>query len=253
MGDADATNVNAMLMGLNPAEWISPSATSFPDKTIGTLMKAIPADNVPGDQFTDEWSYNAPLVSVPTAAYHPEIRVSYSYQTDAAATMRFVTNDYIKSLKTSEQDAARKNSGLISSQSSGAPIKVTFTAGTRPFIVYSSGSANPSQFSFQITMTNVGPGNLYDPGRDSGKISSTSTGWLTISRPDIVGSNVNINCPSLETSNLAVKLTKGESKTVSCTVSASGINGILDGNINVTLKYNYYVDGSTSFSILKQA
>ena len=247
VGDADATEVKAELFSLNPAEW----GGAFSTMSIGTLNKAIPSQQVPGDEYTDEWSLTAPSPSVPTQSYPASVRVSYMYTTEAVASMRFVTSDYIKSLKASEQEAARSSSGLVSSQSSGAPIKVQFTAGTKPFIVYTNDASNPSQFQFQIIITNVGQGSLYDPQSDGGKITTNSRYKLRISAPDIVGDNVGITCNALESRSYVVTLNKGESKTISCTVSASGINNILDGNVKATLTYGYYLDKSTTIKVLK--
>jgi hypothetical protein len=246
VGDADATNVVAELFTLNPAEW---TGGSFSTLSIGTLVKAVPADKVPGGDWTGQWDLTAPTINVPTKSYTATARVKYEYQTTASATLRFITNDYLRSLQPSEQEKAKKNSGIVSQLSSNAPIKISFSASSRPFVLVST--TGSSAFAFQITLTNVGQGNPFS-GSVSGSVTSTNLYHVTISQPNIAGTNVQITCPSLA-SGLDIKLPRGESKTISCTATVSGVNNVLEGGVDVTLTYNYLVDASTSVTITQQS
>jgi hypothetical protein len=245
VGDADATNTEADLFTLNPTEW----GTLNP-LIIGTLTKAVPADKVPGGDYSGEWNFPvAPSINVPSKIYTATARVKYDYVTNASATVRFITNDYLRSLQPSEQDKARKASGLISQVSSNAPIKISFSASSRPFVVPPNGGS----FSFQIILTNAGQGNPYN----SEPIGTSSLYKMDITTNNVISTNVNLNCPSLTTagtSGYEVRLPKGESKTISCTISAGSatIDNVLEGSINVMVTYKYFVDADTKFTITQQ-
>lgn len=236
VGDADAENTVAKLIVLNPEEW---GSTSFPQIEIGTLNKAVPLENLPGDEWMAEWDLTAPSINTPQHTFTAGARVYYDYKTTATGEFEIVTYDYLKSLQPEEQDALKAKSALVSSTSSNAPIHVSFSTGNRPFIVYDDGQ----KFSFQIKITNVGQGN---------PIYGGDMYYMQINKPDIKG-NVNIDCPSI--SGNLIKLMRGTSKTISCSIivdNMEDINERLRGNVDVDLTYRYFVDAETTITVIKQ-
>lgn len=247
IGESDAKNVKVKLFQLNPAEW---GSASFPEKELPILRRAVPVANIPGEEAIVEWELTAPHIKTSKEEFIASCGISYEYETNATATLRFVTNDYLRSLKSTEQEKIRKSSGLVKYTSSNAPIKVSFSTQDRPFVVYKPGD----KFSFQIIITNVGQGNVFDKEADNGEMTARSRYKLRINKPDIAGEKVDIDCPTLGSATggyYQVELRKGESKILSCTATVKDIVNIMDGNIFVNLKYGYYIDSSTTIKVIQ--
>ncbi len=268
VGEAEATGVSAQLFGLNfgANDW-SKTSGNLVTKLPTTLRGANPSANLPGDIFDVTWGAKAPLNLRVDNTYTADTRVHFIYKTTSVSTIRFVTNDYIKSLPTQQAEQVRKTAGVISSKVSGAPVQLTATVGARPLIVYQGGEV----YTLSTVVSNVGSGNAFKdtagyPGKTASYDVVPTADMLTTDNLHLVKVNIttdaNINCkPGFESTlnptakSGYVKLSRGKSKTISCSITApapADLGNTKDFTVNAELSYGYFVDSSTSIKVLKK-
>ncbi len=268
VGEAEATGISAQLFGLNVGanDWAKTSG-SLVTKLPTTLRGANPSASLPGDTYEVTWGMKAPANLRVDNTYTADTRVHFIYKTTAVSTVRFVTNDYIKSLPTQQAEQVRKTAGVISSKVSGAPVQLSATVGARPLIVYQGGEV----YTVSVVVSNVGSGNAFKdtagyPGKTGSYDAATTTDTLTTADLHLVKvtitTDANINCQAGFESTLSpsaksgyVKLSRGKSKTMSCTMTApatSSVGNTKDFTVSTDLDYGYFVDSSTSIKVLKK-
>lgn len=250
IGGSEATGIKALLFGLNPDEW---KATEPWEQDLDSLMAADPERNLAGGTYGFSWEVQSPENLRVTNPYTANIRVHYKYFTYSKATFHFITNDYLYSLPTDQRDAESKSAGLSKiSTTPSAPITITITAGSRALIVYKDEEA----FTFQITIKNAGGGNPFNVDASS---------YPPVLKDDLYKVKVKISTvewPQISCSSLTgvtegtITLTRGEQKTLSCiaTVNKNKIataGGKVDYTMDIDLNYGYFIDRSTSITVLK--
>ncbi len=275
VGESDATGVTVQLFGLNfgANDWTRTTGSLV--TALPTLLRgANPSANLAGDTYDVTWGLKSPANLRVDNTYTADARVNFLYKTTAVSTIRFVSNDYIKSLPTAQADQVRKTAGVISSKVSNAPIQLSSTVGTRPLIVYNGGEV----YTVSIVISNAGTGNAFKntadyPGVTNGKAVSTNTMTSLDSKYlNLVNVNIKtdatINCksafeqkdgkiitedPTEKTGY--VSLNRGKSKTLSCSITApttaSAVGNTKDYTINTQLEYGYFVDTSASIKVLR--
>ena len=254
VGEADATDVAIELFGLNLGgrEWNLISGDN-PQK-LSVLRKADPSLNLPGESYEFSWNLRTPQNLKVDNTYTADMRVYYKYSTSSVSTLRFLTYDYLKSLPSEQFESVKGTSGVKQSQVSGAPITVSMTVGKRPLIVYEDGDT----FSLQIIVSNVGSGNAFNssaqyPGYPDGStLSSDDLYYVDVN----IDTDLNVDCSPVLGSpkSGSLRLTRGKSKTMFCTItipSKAEIGNVRDYSVSVDLNYGYFVDSSTSVNVLK--
>lgn len=265
VGESDATGVTVQLFGLNfgANDWA---------KTTGSLVAALPtalrganpSAGLAGDTYDVTWGLKAPVNLRVDNTYTADARVNFLYKTTAVSTIRFVSNDYIKSLPTAQADQVRKTAGVISSKVSNAPVQLSSTVGTRPLIVYNGGEV----YTISLVISNAGSGNAFKdtasyPGKSGSSDTSSSIDSKDLNLVKVtINTDANINCKSAFESTLSptekvgyVSLNRGKSKTLSCSITApassAAVGNTKDYTINTQLNYGYFVDSSTSIKVLR--
>ena len=263
VGEADATSISAELFGLNldGTEW-SLLASQNP-QVLSILRRADTTLNLAGESYEFSWNLRSPQNLKVDNSYTADLRVYHKYSTSSASTLKFLTYDYLKSLPSDQFEEMKATSGVTQSQISNAPISVEVTVGDRPLVVYDNGDT----FSLQIVVSNVGSGNAFKstasyPGYSGTTGGTGGTSKTSLSSDDLYYVNVAITTDlSLDCSPVlgsaksgSIRLTRGKSKTMFCTITVptkSGIGNSKDYSVAVDLNYGYFVDSSTSVSVLK--
>ncbi len=201
------------------------------------------ANELPGETIDITWQATAPEDIKTLNSYTASARVLFKYTTSASGTLKFYTDDYLKSVPRAQYDSFIRNAGVSSYTSTDGPISIAFSTGTRPLIIYGGSSSN---YVLQITLTNTGTGNAVDPG----SYTSVTYDNLYKVRIDVdTSGGLSIKCnPS--TSGL-VTLSGGQSRVLYCTIDPpSGIVNTEEFNIDVEAEYGYFVETSTTVNVL---
>src|SRR3989338_6144128 len=213
-GSQRANGVTAQLLGLTDEWGISPGRYH----TIGSMFCADPArGNNRGEETPITWTLTGPAKDV-QLSYEATVRVSYSYTSTLDAQMKAVSADYYQQTKT--------KSGIVQQKTTGGPLSITAKATS----VAISGGQIPIIFEIR----NTGRGSVYSGG--SPDVNSLDRLGISVS---------GAFCPTSD-----VRLIKGESATIYCTISAGGTNTFKIVPISVTTSYNYYTDATTSINVL---
>jgi len=213
-GSQRANGVTAQLLGLTDEWGISPGRF----QTIGSMFGADPArGNNQGEERPITWTLTGPAKDV-QLSYEATVRVTYSYSTTLEAEMKAVTADYFQQTKT--------KSGIVQQKTTGGPL--TITAKTTSVAI--SGGQMPVIFEIR----NTGRGKVFSGG--SPDINSLDRLGISVS---------GANCPSTD-----VRLIRGESAVLYCTISVGGTNTFKIVPISLRTSYNYYTDATTSITVL---
>jgi hypothetical protein len=263
VGEADAKEVAAEIFGgIHPdAGWVFVNpTTSFQEK--GELKRADPTINLPGEIYDFVWELESPSDLRVDTVYTADARVYFKYSTSTVGTLRFYTYDYLRSLTAEQAEELKKQAGVISVESSSAPVQVSLSVGARPLIVY----GDADSFSLQLIISNVGSGSIFN---EAYRVTATSpiTGEITLPLEELfkvdveIDSGLTLSCPGINDGNSftgkgngTISLIRGKSKTLFCTiqnVNKDVIGNKKDYTITIDLGYGYYVDSSTSITVLK--
>ena len=235
-GEAIAVNVNPILTGIDTTEWGVAMINPF-----GINNNLLPPDRVQGTSGEireKTFDLTAPLLPKGTTQqYSPQVRVFYDYRTTAIKTITLVNENELKRL----QDQGKTLSSSDTKTSSG-PLKVTVNTGK--FIkARDTGSLFSNTFPITIDIQNVGGGvvSRFNMPQDDYKVG-IEIKWPSKLSPDAFGcGNAGNN----------VVLWKGQSASLTCNVRIS--NPPLtneDTNIQVILNYGYYVDSTTTITVV---
>jgi len=256
VGDADAYNVKAQLFGLNiGSEWSIQDQDKSSTRMIGqqlsgsALRRADSALGLPGESYEFTWTVKAPADLRVDNTYTASLRTYYKYKTSSTSILHLVSYDYLKSLPTDQFNTEKAKAGVTQSTSSAAPVSVKLSAGIRPLVVYSNGDS----FSVQIDLTNVDSGNAFDTAASYPQLGSADLHKVYIAIA--ADGDLGFTCSGLQGYSGAtwVSLTKGQSKTVFCTIKGdkAKLENSRDYTVTVTLDYGYYIDASTAVKVLK--
>ncbi len=264
VGEADATDVRAEIFGgiHENAGWVFDSSTpSFQSLPTDSLRRADPSNKIQGESYDFQWIATAPTLSVDNT-YTADTRVYFKYSTSSVLTLKFITNDYIRTLSTAEADKLKKTAGVTSVKTSGAPLQLSATVGNSPLIVYN----NVSKYALQFIITNVGSGSVFRPTLGITGSIALVTGQAVIPNTDLFYADMTITtggldmtCPGFTLSDTntlkgSILLSSGKTKALFCKISnvnKDDIRNTKDYVISADLNYGYFVDSSTSIKVLK--
>ncbi len=217
VGAKQATSVSTELIGLT-SEWtISPDRT----QTISDLSPPDPDRGITeGQEDFKTWTLTGPAKNT-KLSYDANVRVYYTYETVSETLFRIVTYDYFRQ--------ANDRGGVQISKTTGGPLSVTFKA---PNTVISS-----NEVSIQFEIQNSGGGRAYK--------SDTKP---TTANLDIV--SVSVSGTKDCTTARDVRLIDGKTGRLYCKVSTAGVSNFEDKTVVATIRYRYYVESSTSISVL---
>jgi hypothetical protein len=236
-GEAVAANVNPVLAGIDTSEWATSTASSFI-----TNSNLLPPDRVQGTsgEIREKiFDLTAPrLPKGTTQQYSPQVRVFYDYRTTAIKSITLVNENELRRL----QDQGKTLSSTDTKTSAG-PLKVTVTTGK--FIKAREASYYSNTFPITIDIQNTGGGVVgrYNMPQDDYKVG-VDIKWPSRLSPDAFA------CGNFANN---VLLWKGQSASITCNMrinSPPPTNE--DANIQVILTYGYYVDSTTTITVVGQ-
>ncbi|MBI2547588.1 MAG: hypothetical protein HYW23_04045 [Candidatus Aenigmarchaeota archaeon] len=224
-GENDATGLAATLSGL-PTDF---SASAQGSSTGINLFGANPQlGTSEGQDQNIIWLITTKARST-TNTYNVGSRITYTYASQAEATIRVVNVNYYRTLSSSNQQSLQR--GVIAQQSQKGPLSVTFTS-PAPLI-----SGSPT-IPVQIEVQNIGGGRAY-----TGSDSTSLTGL------DRVTVSLTSSSSSLTNCNTQIVLIGGKGR-LTCYLSVT-TNDVSQYPIGIQLSYNYLLDVSTSFTLIK--
>lgn len=239
-GEKTATNIKLLFFGLSN-EW-KDADTAFnekPDSSISTLAPADSASGLKGEQGSADLTLTAPEGKSTDVTYDASVRVFYTYGTDADTLLRFVQSSYLKT----NPNVAK---GIQSHSSTAGPITISAVART-PVL---SGTSTIGRVQFEIQ--NVGGGRVYSGDVDN---KSNPSGLDQLTSIAVSGLGSKGSCAGQAAGDAStittVRLVGGKSKIISCSIDVNEISNFADRALNVTVKYNYFVDGATQVTVTK--
>lgn len=258
MAQKEATNVKVEFFGLS-SEWTEAAAVFGSSvKLLSSLGGFDPVLGTQGEADAAVVTVKSPApatVRLSDINYEMNGRVAYKSTSDAQAIVRVVKSIVLKT----NPDAQK---GLLSFTSSKGPLNIDVKART-PVI---SDTVKTVRVQFEIT--NVGGGRTFS---DTDKLGGTSkiseiTNFdrlvlATIKTGQDLKSCAGVddggaddkdtgdNSIKLESGNL--RLVGGKSKVISCDIAITATGNIVDIQLDVTLEYGYFVDGSLFVTVEK--
>ncbi|HLC59756.1 MAG TPA: hypothetical protein VJH34_04510 [archaeon] len=257
VGGAEATNLQAQLfggIGVGTGWAVTPVAATVDIKP-SILKPTDTVNNLPGENADSEWQLTSPSDLKTTTSYTAGVRVYYDYGTHSSATLRFFSNNYLKTLPTAQYQSLIKTAGVVSQSSSSGPVSISYSSGSRPLVV----STGAGTFSMQVTFNNVGNGNTYDLNATTeSNLNLVSyklipRGDLTITCPDGDGISPDVTWTKDSTTTDTVKLSGGKTKVLFCQITNPGDTGVdntKDYSIDVEATYGYFVESQTAINVL---
>lgn len=232
-GEEVATDVKARIFGLG-TDWSGADWTTNKQKSIGTLDRSQPELKLSGGTGDTQWDITSPQgLKVNDNTYTAGVRMTYNYATTALANIRIYNNDYLRSNPDIAQ-SVMKMSGIETFTVTSAPVTVELAGLARP-LIYRTGGAQ--QATVTILINNIGQGKPYKAAENDMQVTVTG----------ITVNNQNCQPNAAGTYRLPVN----GKKSVACTFSLPTVDSYTTMPIEISLNYNYFVDGSTSVKILR--
>lgn len=239
IGEKPATSIKALLFGLSSG-WTGTDFTSGATKDITSLSPPDPKVGLAGEESTLDWTITAPAAKDVDLVYDAQLRVFYSYTTEATTLVRFVTSDYLKTNPNIQK-------GIVSSTVSSGALSIVSVARTPT--VTSASTTGKIQFDIQ----NIGGGRVFKtlPGvvpieaRDIDLIEK-----IEITNVERCDGTAKAGSPAIVTLDNK-RMVSGKSRLVTCEVNTAGIGNFVDKEISVKITYKYYVDSATSVTVPK--
>lgn len=230
IGGMDAIDLQASLLGIN---WVGSSNT----QTLERLSKADPTTGAQGEDYTFDWSVTTPESKSSDITYDIGARVTYSYSTVSETQLRIATRAYYKTI-TQPGSKQTKIFGIVKTMTTSGPFAVTVSSRV-PYV-----ESGDKPFRVQFVLQNAGSGRTYadDIATNLDKVKKIN---VTLDTEDITDS-----CFQSGT-NANVKLSGGKGKTFYCDISVPGITNYIEKVITVNITYDYFVDSTTSVTVLK--
>lgn len=221
-GERTASNIKAEVFGLT--DWTKTSGDN--PTTFADLAGSDPSRGFEGEANSAQWEYSKSQAAAVDVDYAAVARVSYNYSTVSSSLVKVASSEYLRSIGGNPSQF-----GLVSSQTTGGPLTVTVKMGT-PIIT--AGSKPKVQFE----ITNTGGGRVYN-----GQTSASNLDKITSFTAS----------PQLSCSGAIPKLVDNKAM-ITCTLNVDvGSNQFVQVPVELTLKYNYFVDQSTTVKVLRAA
>lgn len=229
VGEEDATNVKAKLIGLG-TDW-SGDIVDDPIKDIGDLPKKV--EGSLGSSGDAQWDVVSPSNLKVDNTYTAGVIVYYGYKSTALGSLKIISQEYIRT-KPEEANKIYQSSGMEKFTATRAPIQISLAGVARPFIYRGSGQ----EASVSIQLTNIGQGYPYLDKQGDRKIRVEK---ITINNEECL----NQDFPQ------DVTIPVGSYKTITCKFSVPEVSEYTTIPLEVELSYNYYVESSASIKVLK--
>ena len=225
---------------LSSTGWnLNPSTN--PDKSNPRVVGADPVTGFEGGTWFTTRTITAPSSIASSTNFDLGVRIEYIYQTDYTATIRIVDSNYLRTLAKEDRDALLSSGGIRQSTATAAPITIKAASGAH-FVA--RGTDTPTTITIPFRVTNVGPGLPYDVDV-ADAATAVSSGLYEIE----VSSTSGINCGGVGN----IVLSRGKNGGFGCTLSVPGtVTNLEDRTFSLTLRYKYYVDGSTTLTVNPQ-
>jgi len=236
-GEYDTSVDRVTWFGIDLTTW-GFTGTS-PDTTSHAVTAADPVTGFEGGTWFTTETITSPSTIASTTSFDLGVRIEYTYQTDYTATIRVVDPTYLRTLSKEDRDAMIRSGGIRESQSTAAPIDMKAASGAH-FIA--RGADTPITIPFRVT--NVGPGLPYRADKSSAT-DAVADGLYEIQ----ISSTSGIDCTGAGN----IILSRGKNGGFGCILTVPGtVANFEDRSFSLTLRYRYYVDGSTSLTVNPQ-
>lgn len=246
VGEIEATNVSAKLMGLG-TDWSGTdwATVANREQSIGDLTPAQPSLGVPGGQDSATWDTTSPSGLRVDKVYTAKVRIFYTYETQAVGSVKVYNQDYLGTLPPGEATAIRRASGLESWTTTKSPINVELAGASRPFVVREGDTLDGT---ISVLISNRGQGYPYTEADDTSRkitIDSISVGIDSDGNPK--------KCTNWDEIDKTPTLPRTGRKGVSCkfAISSTDVPDFTTVPIKVELSYKYYMDSSSTVKILQ--
>ena len=247
----------AVLSGINVQEWkISSGKSEAID--LGQLLPPNPSQNTAGEIRQDTYNLFAPpLPKGITQSYSPSIRIFYSYVTEAVKPITLVNENELKRLQDSGDTLPTRDT-----QTTAGPLKVTVNTGK--FIKAKEGGTTAdflrtNTFPITIVIENTGGGVVSRDPKEMKVLITKSFNFkddymvnVEIIIPTTSGFEI-VNCGTYGTAKeFDVQLWKGQSTSITCEMKLRTPLPMAsrEENIKIMLGYNYYIDSTTTVSVI---
>ncbi len=233
-GGEEATDVVAVLTGIDPDEWDLSSSKAEVD--LHDLSPGNPEYNTLGETDTAQWELTAPeLPQTIEQVYNPRVRVYYHYITTATKPITLVNENELRRLSQSGQSLPTQTG-----QQSAGPLSIDIITGNQ---IRVPENRDPS-FPITVVLENTGSG-IIAP-KDS-EPNEDYVVRLTIKLPD--GLDLESDCSGFG-SGEDIVLSGGRQRSITCEVDFRHLPDIAEQRtITVLAEYDYYIDRTTSVTV----
>jgi len=224
VGGKEAKKVQTELFGLT-GDWKADSGSKGRNELVD-ITNLLPSDPergiTEGQEDLKTWTLISPAKNV-KLSYDANVRVYYSYETVSDSLVRAVTYDYFRQ--------TQEKGGIQSSKTTGGPLTINVKV---PSTIISNRQV-PVQFEIQ----NVGSGRAYNAydSSDKPKTDTLDVVKIKVDGADCGGTSI-------------VRLVGGKTGRIYCKINTGDVTNYQDVDISVTLTYRYYVESTTSVSVL---
>jgi hypothetical protein len=231
-GEYDTSIFKITWFGIDPASW----GFTAVDNVAHPVVGADPITGFEGGTWFTTKTVTSPSSIASSTPFDLGVRIEYVYQTDYTATIRIVDPTYLRTLSQSDRDALISSGGIRQSTATAAPITIKAASGAH-FVA--RGAGTPVTIPFRVT--NVGSGLPY---RADVADAATAVGGGLYEIQVINPSG--ISCTGVGN----IVLSKGKNGGFGCTLTIPGtVTNFQDQTFSLTLRYKYYVDGSTTLTV----
>lgn len=235
IGERGANFVRGELIGLD--DWTGDAETR--EKRSKILEKLTAADlvgNLPGGQDSAEWKVVSPSKQF-NQKYDFFVKLSYLYQTHSLILLKAIGTDYFKSLPKEEQ--AKIQQGIVSISTTKGPLEVSAKA-QQTFLTQGT------RLPIEIEIKNVGTGRAF-----LGETPEESNQECTVGLDCVVVIVKGVSCSKDNVNVVNVKLTSGKTGRLVCYLDTSTVTLLQTFSIDVTINYNYFIEKTSSITVLK--
>lgn len=246
-GGTEATNVWALLFGLNSVEWGIDSSTKNPTKVASSLEGPLEDAKLPGDSETGRWKLIAPNVPQGISQnYNALLRVFYTYGSKASATVPIITEDEFKRMRANNEAMPNIGTTFISK----GPLNININARS-PEVMRN----DTDTFRVVVNIENNGGGSVFDHAAFDG-FSEGNEASASVSQDSMNKFRIRIEAQGVTASDCAAlgseqteSLRNGKSMTYNCELKITRRVPRLDVPITVFLAYGYHIDKTSGIKV----
>ena len=234
-GEYDTSIFLVTWFGVDPSAW----GFTATDTTSHAVVGADPVTGFEGGTWFTTQTLTSPSSIASATTFDLGVRIEYIYETAYTATIRIVDPDYLRTLSKEDRDALISSGGIRQSTATAAPITIKAASGAH--FVARGGTGTPVTIPFRVT--NVGSGLPYNEDATNAE-DAVADGLYEIMIKS--GSTSGISCDT----STPIVLSRGKNGGFGCSLTVPGtVNNFEDRTFSLTLRYKYYVDGSTTLTV----